>query len=176
MNKLINPLLIILFAVLIRLMPHLPNFAPIGAMALFGGVYLSKKYALFVTLIALFVSDIFLGFHETMVFVYGSFLLTGIIGLWIKDHKNTKNIVLGAFVSSSLFFLITNFGVWIMGNWYPKNMAGLAECFTLALPFFRNTILGDLFYTGLFFSSYEIMLKAVAKSGKKVVENRVSEK
>jgi len=163
MKKLLNPSIIILFAVILRLVPHVPNFAPISGMALFGGAYLNKKYALIVPLIAMFLSDIFLGLHSTMVFVYGSFILTGLIGLWLRKHKTFTDIIGAAFLSSLLFFLITNFGVWLEGRLYPANLSGLMSSYTLAIPFFRNTILGDLFYTGLFFGSYELAIKFYRK-------------
>mgnify|MGYP001559575258 CR=1 FL=1 len=163
MEKLINPFLIIVFAVLLRIVPHAPNFAPIAAMALFGGAYLNKKYALIVPLIAMFLSDIFLGFHSAMPYVYGSFLLIGLMGIWLSKHKNLKNVLLATFFSSILFFLITNFGVWLGGNLYSKDLPGFIKCYILALPFFRNTILGDLFYVGLFFGSYELAAKILKK-------------
>lgn len=164
LDKLINPLLIIFVAVTMRLMPHPPNFAPIAAMALFGGVYLNRGYAIAIPIIALFISDILIGFYSptVMVSVYGSFALTGLLGLWLRKRKSPRSVVLAAVGSSVLFFLVTNFAVWL-GGWYPRNLTGLAECYTLALPFFRNTILGDLFYTGVFFGGYELVLKLVKK-------------
>jgi len=162
-KKLINPVLIIFFAAVLRLLPHPPNFAPIAAMALFGGFYLNKKYALIVPLIALSASDLFLGLHNTMVFVYGSFLLTGAIGILFKKYGKIQYIFAAALCSSILFFLITNFGVWLMWNFYPKNFLGLIECYTAAIPFFRNTVLGDLFYTTLFFGSFEFAKTLVAR-------------
>lgn len=166
-QKLVNPLLIIAFAVILRLVPHPPNVAPIAAMALFGGVYLDKKYALVIPLVAMFFSDIFLGFHNTMLFVYGSFLLTGLIGLWLKDRKTIANIILATLTSSILFFLITNFGVWLVSGMYDRTLSGLVQSYYYALPFFRNTIIGDLLYTGLFFGGYEIIsVKLKAQSVK----------
>lgn len=104
---------IILFASLLRLLPHIPNVAPIAAMALFGGIYLHKKYALVVPLIALFLSDIFLGFYKGMPFVYGSFVLIGLCGMLLKRYKYKRlSLVFGSFFGSVLFFLITNFGVY----------------------------------------------------------------
>lgn len=164
MKILINPLLIIFFAVILRLIPHPPNFAPIAAMALFGGVYLDKKYALIMPFLAMFISDIFLGFHSTMAFVYGSFLITGIIGLSLKSHKTRLNVIAATLISSLLFFLITNFGVWLVSGLYPKSLAGLIQSYFFAIPFFRNTLLGDLFYVGLFFGSYELALRLVSRS------------
>ncbi len=152
----------ILAGVLLRLLPHLPNFAPISAMALFGGVYLSKKYALMVPIVALFLSDIFIGFYNPVIMfsVYGSFLLIGLIGLLLKHHKTPINVIGASLFASIIFFLITNFAVWaVPHSIYPHTIQGLLSCFVMALPFFRNTILGDLFYVGVMFSLMEVVLK-----------------
>lgn len=153
-SSLLQPILFIILAAFLRLVPHIPNFAPIGAMALFGGVYLNKKYALLIPLIAMILSDFFLGFSAATPFVYISFLLIGCLGLLLRKHMSFKNILLATLSGSLLFYLITNFGVWLVGNLYPHTLSGLVLCYTLALPFFRNTVLGDLFYVGLFFSAY----------------------
>jgi len=155
------PVVIIIFAALMRLVPHPPNVAPIAAMALFGGAYLNKRYALIVPLVALFLSDIFLGFYSGMIFVYGSFFLTGLIGLWLKNHKTLQNIILASLTSSILFFLITNFGVWVTGTMYAKSFSGLMESYIMGLPFFRNTLLGDLGYVGVFFGGYALVLRFI---------------
>lgn len=165
-QKIINPLLIIFIAVILRLLPHPPNIAPIAAMALFGGVYLNKKYALLVPLVAMFISDIFLGFYSSMVFVYGSFFLTGLIGLWLRSHKSVTNVIFASITSSVLFFLVTNFGVWFMGTIYEKSFTGLIESYFMGLPFFRNTMIGDLGYVGLFFGGYEIVLAFLQENQK----------
>lgn len=162
-STLINPLIIIGIAVILRLLPHPPNFAPIAAMALFGGVYLNKKYALIAPLIAMFISDIFLGFHASMLMVYGSFLLTGLIGLWLKKHKQVYTIVGASLISSFIFFFLTNFNYWYATPLYPKTTSGLFEAYFYALPFFRNTVLGDLFYTGVFFGGYELVLRVFSQ-------------
>lgn len=151
------PLTIILFAVILRLLPHPPNVAPITALALFGGVYLNKKYALIIPLIALLISDMFIGFHDTMIFVYGSFLISGLIGHYLKNHRNILHIATGTVLSSLLFFLITNLGVWIVGSMYPKTVSGLMQSYYMGIPFYRNTLIGDILYTGLFFAGYELL-------------------
>ena len=140
-KNLISPLLVILIAGLMRLVPHLPNFTPIAAM---------------------FISDIFLGFHQAMPFVYGSFILTVVIGLWLKNNKSAKNIICASLISSILFFLITNFGVWA-GGWYPKTLSGLLESYIMGIPFFKNTVLGDLCYSGVFFGCYELAQLLIIK-------------
>jgi uncharacterized membrane protein len=161
---LLQPLVIILFAVSLRILPHVPNIAPIAAMGLFGGVYFNKRYAVMVPLIALFLSDIFLGFYKGMPFVYGSFLLTGLIGIWLRAHKSTGTILLGTTISSLLFFLITNFGVWLQSGMYQHTWQGFLDCYVLAIPFFRNTLVGDFFFVGLFFGSYELVIYLFQKN------------
>lgn len=159
----VSPFTIILFAVLLRLAPHPANVAPIGALALFGGLYLNKNYALIVPIGAMIVSDMFLGFHNTMLFVYGSFLITGLIGLWFHNKRSVQNIFLASLLSSTVFFVITNVGVWIFSSVYAKNLSGLIQCFAYAIPFFRNTLIGDLFYISLFAGSYELILKVLPR-------------
>ncbi len=143
-NREIIILLFIIFAAIIRLIPHPPNFAPITAMALFGGLHFkNKKLAYAIPLLAMIVSDLFLGFYSISIFVYTSFIAITYIGTIIKNI-NISNI----FLSSLLFFIITNFGVWILG--YPMTIEGLLTCFTLALPFFGYALAGDLFFSLLF--------------------------
>jgi len=158
-QKFLTPVSIIIFAVILRLIPHLPNVAPIAAMALFGGVYLNRRYALIVPLIAMFISDFIIGFHSGMPLVYMSFFLTGVLGLWIRNHKSFKRIFLASLLSSFIFFILTNFNYWYAASLYPKTGGGLLMAYTNALPFFRNTLVGDLFYTVLFFGSYELLLR-----------------
>lgn len=156
LKKLINPTIFIALAVVLRLLPHVPNMAPIGAMALFGGTYLNKRYALIVPLLAMFFSDIFLGFHASMPMVYGSFLITGFLGLWLKQHKTVGTIFSVSLLSSTIFFLLTNFNFWYVNALYPHTMQGMIDAYVAAIPFFRNTILGDLFYTAVLFGAYEL--------------------
>ena len=143
-NREIVILLFIILAAVIRLIPHPPNFAPITAMALFGGLnFQNKKLAYAIPILAMIVSDLFLGFYSISIFVYLSFIAITYIGTTIKSI-NVSNI----FLSSLLFFIITNLGVWILG--YPMTIEGLLTCFTLALPFFGYALAGDLFFSLLF--------------------------
>ncbi len=154
---------ITVFTFAARFFPHLPNFTPIGAFALFTGVYLAPKtkWALCLPLLILLLSDLFIGFYEIqiMALVYGSFLMYGALGLWISQKKNPVAIVAGTFGGALIFFLITNFGVWAFSSLYEQSFAGLMNAYVLAIPFFRPTLLGDLFYTGLFFGAYEVILR-----------------
>ncbi len=164
MKKLLNPALFIVMAVVLRLIPHIPNVAPIAAMALFGGVYLNKRYALVVPILAMIISDFFLGFNASTPMVYTSFLITGCIGLWLRNHKNFPTVLGATLFSSVIFFLLTNFNFWYATPIYPKTFSGMIEAYVMAIPFFRNTIMGDLFYTGLLFGSYELVVMYTKKS------------
>jgi hypothetical protein len=155
------PVVIILLAACLRLLPHAPNFTPIAAMALFGGYYLPKRYALALPLLAMVLSDVFLGFHATIPFVYGSFILSGMIGMTMKKHPSFLAVGASTLLSSVLFFLLTNFGVWVSGTLYAKNASGLAEAYLMGIPFFRNTVCGDLFYTLVFFGGYAVFRKGI---------------
>lgn len=161
-TRIITLILLVLGAAFSRLIPHPWNFTAIGAMALFGGAYFpSKKQSLVIPLGALLLSDLVLGFHNTMVFVYLAFALIVILGWNLREGKSTFKIGTLALVTSSLFFLISNFGVWVMGGLYAPTIQGLAQCYVAALPFFDNQILGDLFFSGVLFGSYELAKKWV---------------
>lgn len=151
-------LTVVLIGILSRLMPHAPNIAAITSLLIFSGVYLPKRF-LWTPFLALLISDYFIGFYGTdMLWVYGSYLLIGLLGFWLKSHKKFTNIIFTAFTSSVLFFLITNFGVWAPPNkWYNHTLEGLIQSYTLALPFFRNSLIGDLAYTIVLFGGYELI-------------------
>ncbi|MCP6718795.1 MAG: hypothetical protein KJI71_01005 [Patescibacteria group bacterium] len=153
-------LVFILIGVLMRLVPHPPNFAPILAIALFGGTYLSKKIALTLPIIAMIISDIFIGFYNPLVMasVYISFILTAVLGLWLKNNKRWYAVSGSALLSAFLFFLITNFAVWAFGHMYSRDFFGLMQSYFMAIPFFKNTFLSNLFYVIVFFGAYEAVL------------------
>ncbi len=151
---------IIFAAALSRLLPHPPNMTSVAAVALFGGAYLNdRRLAFLVPLAALFLSDLVLGFYHAMavVSVYASFALTVCIGLWLGTRRAPLTIAGAALASSVLFFVITDFEYWAFENAFPKTLEGLIACYTAALPFFRNMILGDLFYTALLFGGFAVL-------------------
>lgn len=172
MNKLPNklPSLLAIFfvigGILTRLAPHPPNFTPITAAALFGGVYLKKRYAILVPLITMVISDYLLFpkamFHSTTFYVWGSFIISGLIGLWLGKHQKPMLILGASLIASLQFFLITNFGVWATGM-YNRSLSGLFESYLMGLPFYRYTLLGDLFYTVSFFGLYRLVLWFIRK-------------
>lgn len=146
-------ILFVLIAALCRLIPHLPNVTPMTAMALFSGVYFTnKKLAIIIPLSAMFISDMFIGFSMISIFVYLAFIGVTFIGMVSKKMRLSTVLV-----SSLSFFVITNFGVWILN--YPKSFEGLVACYTLAVPFFRNSLLGDLFFSAVMYYSFEFVSK-----------------
>jgi hypothetical protein len=174
-TKIIFIISIIFLAAASRLVKHPFNFTPIAAMSIFAGCYLGKKWGIIIPLAAMVLSDVFIGFYDLklMFFVYASIALAYFIGTFLKKRKQWYFIISSAVVSSIIFFLVTNFSVWAFYEWYPKTWAGLVSCFTLALPFFRNTLIGDLVYTGALFGVYEAVMayadkKVLAKAEEKI--------
>lgn len=169
-----NILLIIFISAIIlaaRLIPHTPNFSPLASVVLFAGVYGSAKKYLLLPLIALFISDLFLGFYklEIMVSVYLSFVIIAWLGLWLKKHKHIINIASSTMASALLFFLITNGAVWYFGTWYSHDLSGLLLCYNLAIPFFKSTLLSNLIYSTLLFGVWE--LSTYTLKNKKIITN-----
>lgn len=144
----------IFIAAISRLLPHLPNFTPVAAMALFGGVYLTdKRLAFIIPLLSMLLSDVFIGFHNTIIYVYISFMLTSLIGLLIRTKLSFVSVMGASIFSSLLFFFITNFGVWAeMG--FQNGSIGLTETYVLGIPFFAPTIIGDLLYNSILFGVF----------------------
>ena len=152
----------ILSAALIRLLPHPWNFTPIGAMALFGGAtFRDRRAGFFIPLGALFLSDIVAGFHSLMWAVYGSFALMTLLGVWLGGRRRALPIAATTFAGSLLFFVITNFAVWLVYPTYPKTAAGLLACYVAAIPFFGNTLAGDAFYVALLFGGFALLERRV---------------
>ena len=150
--------LMVLGAAFARLIPHPPNFAPIAAMALFGGAYFSKKtFAFIIPLAALFISDLVIGIYSYAWMVYLSFALIVLLGIVMLKKINVKNLIVASLSASISFFVITNFGVWALGTLYPKTPAGLMESYIAAIPFLQYSLIGDLFFVGLMFGVYELI-------------------
>jgi len=160
--RLLALLVAIFAAAAMRLLPHPPNFSPIAAMALFSGAYLSRQTLAFVAPIAaLLLSDLVLGFYPEVIFVYLSVALTVLIGWLISKRKTAVRVGAAAVASSLLFYAVTNFGVWLVVDLYPKTLPGLAACYVAAIPFFQNTLAGDLFFTALLFGGFALTERAV---------------
>lgn len=156
---------IILLAIVARFIPHMPNVAPITALAIFGAVYLPKKQAIVIPLAVRFISDIFLGFFAwpLMLAVYASHLVGVLFGLWIRKNENHRwlKIISSSLAASVIFFLVTNFA--FLYSSYPHSIAGIIAAYTNGLPFFRGTLIGDLGYTTALFGGYEFARHLVSR-------------
>jgi len=160
MKKYLPAILLITLGMVTRLLPHPANFAPIGAIAIFGAMYLPKKWSLMLPITTLLISDLFIGFYSLpiMLTVYGSFLIMWFIGSKIRKNKKIYSILGGTVLGSVLFFLITNWAVWAFGTMYVHNISGLLQSYYMAIPFFRNSLLGDLFYVTLLVGVMEVII------------------
>ncbi len=170
-KKIIIVLLLILLGFSARLLPHPANFAPIGAIALFAGMYLPKRLAIILPIVMMFSSDLIIGMYnpKIMIAVYASFILMGLIGLLVRKNKKLSTVLGGTLLGSFLFFLITNFAVWAFGTMYLHNLSGLIQSYTMAIPFFKNSLLGNLFYVGILVGGYELAVHYLKQTKKSLV-------
>ena len=155
---------IILLLALYRVIPHPPNVSPVAAMALFGGVYFTdRKLAFIIPLFALVVSDLIIGLHNTLPFVYGVFAVTVVAGIWLRDKLSVMSVAGTALVTSLLFFVVTNFGAWLFNQGlYPMTSAGLLQSYIAGIPFYANTLTGDLFFTALLFGGFHLLERNIS--------------
>ncbi len=148
-------LLLIVIAAGARLIPHPYNFSPVGGMILFSGaVFGAFRFGWVLPLMAMILSDLILGIHSEMPWVYGALAANFLLARqMLPRERRWTPVRLGStsLMASTLFFVISNFGVWFQGSLYPKTFAGWVECYVAAIPFFGGTVVGDLLYTALFF-------------------------
>jgi len=146
---------VIFVGAMFRLLPHWPNFTPIAAIALFGGTYINKKSLAFaIPIFAMLIADAFLGFHSYMLSIYLSFAIIVMIGFILRSRVKFGSVLLASVSGSVIFFLLTNFAVWLGSPIYAQTFAGLIASYTAGLPFFNNGILGDLFYNAVIFGGF----------------------
>lgn len=142
------PLSLILILVFARLIPHLPNFTPIIAVAIMSGYFFRNMYVSFsVLLISMIIGDFFIGFYNNMVFVYLALLFISFVCFKKREKVNFKNLFIFGISGSLIFYLISNFGVWMLTDMYEKNLEGLIYCYFLAIPFFTNTLLSTIIFS-----------------------------
>jgi hypothetical protein len=173
--------LMIVIVAFSRLIPHMPNFSPLGAIGLFGAAYFAHKWqAYLIPILATWVSDLFLNnmvyasyypeftwFYEGFYWQYGSYLLIVLMGIFLFKKVNIQRVVSGAFLASIIFFLVSNFGVWISGTMYPKTSEGLVACYVAAIPFFKGTLIGNLLFSAVLFGTFAFAQKQIPALSKK---------
>ncbi|HHP7241738.1 MAG TPA: DUF6580 family putative transport protein [Cyclobacteriaceae bacterium] len=175
----INPRFLILFGLILLMailrvvftfdkdLSPLSNFTPIGAMALFGGAYFTRGKAFAFPLITLLVSDIILNrfiyfgewklFYESFIWTYLAFALMVVVGQWLLKKVNVKNFLLSSLIIVFIHWIVTDFGVWMIGTMYPMTLTGYWACLVAAIPFERNFLAGTLIYGGVLFTAFEWM-------------------
>src|ERR1700730_677178 len=148
----------ILFAAILRILPHPWNFTPVGAMALFAGAKLGRSWKAFlIPLVSLFAGDLFIGFHQLTLAVYLSFCLSALIGAIFRNRQSAGPLSLATLLGATQFFLITNFAVWALMTTYPRTVSGLIACYVAGIPLFGNTLAGDAFYAAILFGGYALI-------------------
>lgn len=153
---------LIFLAAVLRLLPHPANFAPVTSVAIFGGATLPRRLSWWVPVTAVMLSDLIIGFYPIMPVIWACYLCITVGSGYVLRQPRTSDIAITILASSGFFFVVTNFAVWLWGGLYEHTWSGLVQCYTMALPFFRNSLLGDVFYTfalfGLFALSRQLVL------------------
>ena len=163
MNIKILLIISVIFLVsLTRIFPHPPNFTPILALAIFGGAYLPNRItAISLPIISMFISDLIIGFHSQIFTIYATIIFLSILGHLMKT-KNFKNFAITGFTGSLIFFIITNFSVWLGGNLYPLTIDGIIQCYIMAIPFFHNTLISTILFLTILFFGYTFAEKKIS--------------
>ena len=163
MNIKILLIISVIFLVsLTRIFPHPPNFTPILALAIFGGAYLPNRItAISLPIISMFISDLIIGFHSQIFSIYATIILLSILGHLMKT-KNFKNFAITGFTGSLIFFIITNFSVWLGGSLYPLTIDGIIQCYIMAIPFFHNTLISTMLFLTILFFGYTFAEKKIS--------------
>ncbi|HEY4511817.1 MAG TPA: DUF6580 family putative transport protein [Candidatus Paceibacterota bacterium] len=176
-SKIILIVLFVAFGVASRFLPHTFNFTPITAIALFASAYLGLRYSLITLIGIMLISDIFIGFYQwqMMIAVYGSFALSAVLGTFIKK-QSVKNIAVSTMGSSLVFYVITNWAVWQFGTMYERSFSGLMQSYLMAIPFFKNSLAGDIFYTGILFGTIYAITVYKSRMAQKVRAITMGEK
>ncbi len=158
MKKILGIIGIIVACIALRLFPHAPNVAPMTALALFSGYAVSSRWGISIAPLATLATDFILGFYEwqVMLAVYGSYVIIALMGAFFNAGKSSVRAISATFAGALIFFLLTNGAVWSFSMWYEKSLAGLISAYINGLPFLRNSLLGDLGYSALFYAGYAL--------------------
>ncbi|MBK9151003.1 MAG: hypothetical protein IPM26_08345 [Saprospiraceae bacterium] len=180
LNHLYAFMLLVAVAGVARIIPHIPNFTPVEGVTLFGAAYMGRKYlGWFLPVLMLYVTDLILNntvnrvffqekegwifYSDYMIYVWISIVLISIGGSYILTKVNAGRVLGAALFSSFLFFVVTNFGVWLHSTTlYSKDLSGLTQCYIAAWPFFRTSLLSNLLFVTLLFGGYELLKKYLA--------------
>jgi Family of unknown function (DUF6580) len=163
---------IVFVAVLARFAPHPPNFSPVFAALIFGGTCLRKRDSIWFPVVALAASDYLLtaviyGEHFGWMYLldWTGFAAVAMIGWWLRDRITVRKVFAAALAGPAVFFVVSNFAVWLGGGLYPPNLSGLTACYVAALPFFANSLVAGLLFSGVLFGGYEFYRRRLQRTG-----------
>ncbi len=138
-----------------RFLPHPPNFTPVMSVALFGSaVFLNRYVGIALAIAAMLLSDAMMGLHSTLPFVYGAMVFAGVLGFMLRENRSPLRVLSVTLAGSVVFFLTTNLGVFLMQDLYPRTASGLITCYAMAIPFFKNSLAGDLAFSVVLFGTH----------------------
>lgn len=160
--------LLVTLGVASRIVIETPNVSAVAACALFAGFFFRRNalLALATPLLSMLLSDLVIGFHHPLVMaaVYISMIASVGLGALVSRRRGFASIALGTFAGSALFFVVTNLMVWVAGSLYALDTAGLIRCFTMAVPFFKYTLAGDVAFSAAIFGVFAA-INALAPRG-----------
>ena len=152
---------LVLLLALSRLVPHPPNFTPVGAMAIVAGATIKDlRFGILLPVAAMLISDALIGFHSSILFVYAALVIMAVLSRLLLQKYSILKLITAALIASVVFFLITNFGAWLSHEMYPRSINGLWQAYIAGIPFFRNSLLGNLFFTAISFYALTLVSKA----------------
>ncbi len=155
---LITSLFILLIAS--RLITEIPNFTPTIALVMFAGYLIKNRYlAILVILLSQIISDLFIGIYGSMVFVYTAYIAIATLMPMIVKSFNIKSMLIASFISPTIFYIISNFGVWITGTMYPMSVAGLVSCYIAGIPFFDESLISTILFTVTIYLALKYIIK-----------------
>jgi hypothetical protein len=157
----VSAVVLVIVGVLLRLAPHPWNMTPVGAAALFAGARLPLPVSIGVPLATMIASDLVIGVHGLWWATWGACVLAVVIGTWLRRRRGVGVVAGAAVASSFVFFAVTNLAVWAEGLLYPRTAQGLLDCFVAAIPFWRNSLVGDLLWTGVLFGGWALAERVV---------------
>ena len=164
--NLIIPIILFVLLVLSRMITEIPNFTATIALVMFTGYLIQNKFlSVLVILVSQVVSDLYLGIYSSMIFVYAAYISIALLSPIIMKKMNTKSVVLSSVISPSIFFIISNFGVWLIGSTYTFNLSGLIACYVAGIPFFDESLTSTVLFALTIFS----IMKLIRKEPKEII-------
>jgi len=153
--------LFFVFGIISRIFPHAPNFTPIISITLLSGLYIKNKFIILVPILIMVLSDLIIGNHITSFWIYSSLMIIFIIGYY-SVRTNFKSIFIYSTISSFIFFILSNFGVWFSGG-YTLDFNGIINCYIMAIPFYKNTLMSTLLFSSVFYCCNQIVSRYIIK-------------